>query len=108
MIVRLLVGLLLLSAPMAPGFWRISLAERSEEHHEVESSAVLVGRVQRGHLVQPPPPAHRRLALRARRRRQRPRLVRRRRPQRLRSRRHRRVARRVFYGDDDDPDPDDT
>jgi len=99
---------MLLLAPIAPGFWLISLAERSEEHHDVVQVEELSGRIARGRLVQPPPPPSRRAPLSAASRRrhdhERQPAARHRRTHQRR-RRGQRVPRRVFYGDDD-PDPD--
>lgn len=108
MFARFLVGMMLLLAPIAPGFWLISLAERSEEHDDVVQVEELSGRIARGRLVQAPPPTRVTPLTTspppARRRRRRTAVACAGRfGQRRRHRR--RLARCVLY-DDPDPDPD--
>lgn len=101
--IRFLVGLLLLAAPMTPGYWRISLAERSEQHDDVVAHGLRVDARALVEQVPPPLPAKVARALRSRRRHGALRMVRR--PATRRCGRPARVARRIHYADgDDDPD----
>lgn len=53
---RFLVSAMLVFAPLAPTYWLISLAERSEEHHAIPATEELAGMIARARQVQPPPP----------------------------------------------------
>lgn len=101
--IRFLVGFLLLAAPMTPGFWRISLAERSEQHDDVVAHGLRVDARGLVEQVPPPLPAKVARALRSRRRYAELRMVRR--PVARRFGRPTRLVRRIHYADgDDDPD----
>lgn len=106
---RLVLAILLTVAPAAPGFFSISLAERSEQHEEHDDAEETVfGTASRALLVQAPPRPSSLSARRRRRRRRLPQRLRRRRPS-LNAAPRRHLSRRVHYDSDgtgDDPDPD--
>jgi hypothetical protein len=104
-LIRAFFGVLLFLAPVMPGFFQLSLAERCEEHQEAAQAGQVAVEVARPRVGQRPPPSQARRLRTAQR------------AKRLHAFalctaptepvRARRAVRRVLYGGgDDDPDPD--